>query len=146
MLSRLGEFNNMFDPVLTKQKESDRFDLDWTIIECNEVVCVTRCCISCRESRFNCFSCFIFWQGKDGFLGRCVISPMVRLEGHQTPEPRLQWHKIRRGEEEGGELLAACELFLVRLSCFMFYFYSWHIHWTIHHCLCGLIYIQRPSE
>lgn len=47
---------------------------------------------------------------------------MVRLEGHQTPEPRLQWHKIRRGEEEGGELLAACELFLVRLSCFIFLF------------------------
>lgn len=75
----------------------------------------------CRESCINCFSCFILLQGKDGFLGRCVISPMVRLEGHQTPEPRLQWHKIRRGEEEGGELLAACELFLVSLSCFMFY-------------------------
>ena len=75
----------------------------------------------CRKSGFNCFSCFILLQGKDGFLGRCVISPMVRLEGHQTPEPRLQWHKIRRGEEEGGELLAACELFLVSLSCFMFY-------------------------
>ena len=64
--------------------------------------------------------CFILQQGKDGFLGRCVISPMVRLEGHQTPEPRLQWHKIRRGEEEGGELLAACELFLVSLSFFCF--------------------------
>ncbi|KAL9983693.1 hypothetical protein ACROYT_G005909 [Oculina patagonica] len=50
--------------------------------------------------------------GKDGFLGRCVISPMVRLEGHQTPEPRLQWYRIKRGDEEGGELLAACELFL----------------------------------
>lgn len=90
---------------------------------------MARCCISCRENHFNCFGCFILLQGKDGFLGRCVISPMVRLEGHQTPEPRLQWHKIRRGEEEGGELLAACELFLVSLSCFMFYFYSWHIHY-----------------
>ena len=43
------------------------------------------------------------------------MSPLVRLEGHQIPEPRLQWYKIKRGEEEGGELLAACELFLVWL-------------------------------
>lgn len=50
--------------------------------------------------------------GKDGFLGRCMMTPLVRLEGHQTPEPSLQWYKIRRGEEKGGELLAACELFL----------------------------------
>ena len=58
-------------------------------------------------------------QGKDGFLGRCMMTPLVRLEGHQTPEPSLQWYKIRRGEEKGGELLAACELFLVRLqNCF----------------------------
>nr|XP_058962380.1 myoferlin-like [Pocillopora verrucosa] len=50
--------------------------------------------------------------GKDGFLGRCVMSPTVRLHGHETPEPRLQWFKIKRGDEEGGDLLAACELFL----------------------------------
>ena len=58
-------------------------------------------------------------QGKDDFLGRCMMSPLVRLEGHQTPEPRLQWHKIGRGEEEGGELLAACELFLVRSTIYI---------------------------
>lgn len=50
--------------------------------------------------------------GKDGFLGRCMMSPLVRLEGHQIPEPKLQWYKITRGQEEAGELLAACELFL----------------------------------
>ena len=45
-----------------------------------------------------------------------MMTPLVRLEGHQTPDPSLQWYKIRRGEEKGGELLAACELFLVRLQ------------------------------
>ena len=93
-----------------------------------------RCCISCRESNFNCLSCFILLQGKDGFLGRCVISPMVRLEGHQTPEPRLQWHKIRRGEEEGGELLATCELFLVSLSCFVSLLFLTHLLLIIFCC------------
>ena len=72
-----------------------------------------------KEHLVDCFICFILLQGKDGFLGRCVMSPMVRLEGHQTPEPRLQWYKIKRGAEEGGELLAACELFLVRLLLFV---------------------------
>ncbi|XP_067038375.1 myoferlin-like isoform X1 [Acropora muricata] len=50
--------------------------------------------------------------GKDGFLGRCIMSPLVRLKGHQLPEPPLQWFKITRGQEDAGELLAACELFL----------------------------------
>ncbi|XP_022778128.1 myoferlin-like [Stylophora pistillata] len=50
--------------------------------------------------------------GKDGFLGRCVMSPTVRLHGHETPEPQLQWFTIKRGDEEGGDILAACELFL----------------------------------
>lgn len=61
-------------------------------------------------------------QGKDGFLGRCVMSPSVRLHGHETPEPRLQWFKIKRGDEEGGDLLAACELFLVRVLDFFLMF------------------------
>ena len=58
----------------------------------------------------------ILSQGKDGFLGRCIMSPLVRLEGHQLPEPPLQWFKVTRGQEDAGELLAACELFLVRLK------------------------------
>ena len=61
-------------------------------------------------------------QGKDGFLGRCVMSPTVRLHGHETPEPRLQWFKIKRGDEEGGDLLATCELFLVRVLDFFLCF------------------------
>ena len=66
---------------------------------------------------------------------------MVRLEGHQTPEPRLQWHKISRGEEEGGELLAACELFLVSLSCFGLYLCSQRIYCTFLQCSSGFIYV-----
>ena len=50
------------------------------------------------------------------------MSPTVRLHGHETPEPRLQWFKIKRGDEEGGDLLAACELFLVRVLDFFFMF------------------------
>lgn len=50
------------------------------------------------------------------------MSPTVRLHGHETPEPRLQWFKIKRGDEEGGDLLAACELFLVRILDFFFMF------------------------
>ena len=48
------------------------------------------------------------------------MSPTVRLHGHETPEPRLQWFKIKRGDEEGGDLLAACELFLVRVLDFFY--------------------------
>lgn len=50
------------------------------------------------------------------------MSPTVRLHGHETPEPRLQWFKIKRGDEEGGDLLAACELFLVRVLDFFLCF------------------------
>lgn len=50
------------------------------------------------------------------------MSPTVRLHGHETPEPRLQWFKIKRGDEEGGDLLAACELFLVRVLDFFLRF------------------------
>ena len=53
-----------------------------------------------------------------------MTSPTVRLHGHETPEPRLQWFKIKRGDEEGGDLLAACELFLVRVLDFFFMFFG----------------------
>ncbi|XP_048585076.1 myoferlin [Nematostella vectensis] len=50
--------------------------------------------------------------GKDDFLGRGSLVPIVRLNGYQTPEPELKWIAIKRGQETGGEVLAACELFL----------------------------------
>ena len=47
-------------------------------------------------------------------MGRCIITPTVRLQGHQLPEPRLVWYTVMRGGEQAGQVLAACELFLVR--------------------------------
>lgn len=50
--------------------------------------------------------------GKDDFLGRCMLFPKVRLKGIEAPEPKLLWHKVKRGGQDGGEILAECELFL----------------------------------
>ena len=52
-------------------------------------------------------------QGKDDFLGRCVFYPKVRLKGVESPEARLLWHKVKRGDQDGGEVLIDAELFLV---------------------------------
>lgn len=43
-----------------------------------------------------------------------MLCPKVRLKGIEEPEPKLLWHKVKRGDLDGGELLAECELFLVR--------------------------------
>ncbi|KAL9983681.1 hypothetical protein ACROYT_G005897 [Oculina patagonica] len=51
-------------------------------------------------------------MGKDDFLGRCVLFPKIRLKGIEAPEPKLLWHKVKRGDQDGGEILAECELFL----------------------------------
>ncbi|XP_057307144.1 myoferlin-like [Hydractinia symbiolongicarpus] len=50
--------------------------------------------------------------GKDEYLGRCFVQPMVRLNGSKPPAPRLMWYDVMRGERQCGELLAAFELFL----------------------------------
>lgn len=50
--------------------------------------------------------------GKDDYLGRCVFYPKVRLKGVEAPEAKLLWQKVKRGEEEGGEVLVEAELFL----------------------------------
>ena len=38
---------------------------------------------------------------------------MVKLDPSDARMPVLQWYPIKRGTEDGGELLAAFELFLV---------------------------------
>ena len=43
-----------------------------------------------------------------------MLFPKVRLKGIEAPEPKLLWHKVKRGDQDGGEILAECELFLVR--------------------------------
>ena len=40
---------------------------------------------------------------------------MVKLDPNDARTPVLQWHEIKRGKDEGGELLAAFELFLVSI-------------------------------
>ena len=63
-------------------------------------------------------STVFFHKGKDEFLGRCVAQPMVKLRGSKPPAPRLLWYPIMCGDKATGELLAAFELFLVRLHVF----------------------------
>ena len=48
-------------------------------------------------------------------MGRCIITPTVRVTGHQLPEVRLVWHTLMYGDKQGGQLLVACELFLVNI-------------------------------
>lgn len=55
----------------------------------------------------------ILSQGKDEFMGRCVVTPLVKMNGQEPPSPRLLWYDITRVGEEAGEILAAFELFLV---------------------------------
>lgn len=50
--------------------------------------------------------------GKDEFMGRCVESPVVKLKGQGPPAPKLLWEPIKKGTEDGGEILVAFELFL----------------------------------
>ena len=47
-------------------------------------------------------------------MGRCVESPVVKLKGQGPPAPRLLWEPVKKGREDGGEILVAFELFLVR--------------------------------
>lgn len=50
--------------------------------------------------------------GRDEFMGRCVESPVVKLNGQAPPAPRLLWEPVKKGTEDGGEILVAFELFL----------------------------------
>lgn len=50
--------------------------------------------------------------GQDEFMGRCVVTPLVKMNGQEPPAPRLLWYDITRVGEDAGEILAAFELFL----------------------------------
>ena len=56
------------------------------------------------------------WQGSAEFLGRTTAYPMVKLDPSDPRTPVLQWYSIKKGEQYGGELLAAFELMLVSVS------------------------------
>lgn len=49
-------------------------------------------------------------------MGRCVESPVVKLQGQGPPAPRLLWEPVMKGREDAGEILVAFELFLVRFG------------------------------
>ena len=49
-------------------------------------------------------------------MGRCVESPVVKLQGQGPPAPRLLWEPVKKGKEDAGEILAAFELYLVRFG------------------------------
>lgn len=49
-------------------------------------------------------------------MGRCVVTPLVKMNGQEPPAPRLLWYGITRVGEDAGEILAAFELFLVRTT------------------------------
>ena len=57
--------------------------------------------------------CFLWFQGSAEFLGRTEMAPLVKLDLSNEEQAVLQWHVIRKGTQSGGELLAACDLFLV---------------------------------
>ena len=46
-------------------------------------------------------------------MGRTKAQPMVKLDPDDARTPVLQWHKIKRNNQNGGELLAAFELIKV---------------------------------
>ena len=52
-------------------------------------------------------------QGSAEFLGRTTAYPMVKLDPTDMRTPVLQWFPIMKGATDGGELLAAFELFAV---------------------------------
>ncbi|CAH3022077.1 unnamed protein product, partial [Porites evermanni] len=46
----------------------------------------------------------------DDFLGRCMLTPKVMCG--EDSKSKLRWRKVRRGEQNGGQILTECELFL----------------------------------
>ena len=52
-------------------------------------------------------------QGEAEFLGRTHAYPMVKTDPTDPRTPVLQWYPIKKGDQDGGELLAAFELLLV---------------------------------
>ncbi|CAH1784691.1 unnamed protein product [Owenia fusiformis] len=54
--------------------------------------------------------------GEAEFLGRTVCKPIVKLTPDDSRTALLQWHSVTRGNQEGGELLASFELFLMNGS------------------------------
>ena len=66
---------------------------------------------------------YIDFQAVHGFLGRCIFKPKVRLDGNDgPPQPKLAWRRLRRADQDAGQILVECELFLVRRHTPSFFF------------------------
>ena len=54
------------------------------------------------------------------FIGRAAATPVVKLLDQEYAKPFfppiLQWFPIQRGDDKAGDLLAAFELFQVKLN------------------------------
>ena len=53
----------------------------------------------------------MFLKGQDEFMGRCVVTPLVKMNGQEPPSPMLLWYGVERVGEEAGEILAALNFF-----------------------------------
>jgi hypothetical protein len=49
-------------------------------------------------------------QGDPEFLGRCIVTPKIKLEEEAYDPACLEWFDVFRGPVPAGELLAAFEL------------------------------------
>uniref|UniRef100_T1JKN2 C2 domain-containing protein n=1 Tax=Strigamia maritima TaxID=126957 RepID=T1JKN2_STRMM len=50
--------------------------------------------------------------GEPDYLGRTRLAPVVHLRSDSAFSTKLAWYQIQRGNEDGGEILAAAELYL----------------------------------
>lgn len=75
--------------------------------------------------------------------------PMVKLDPSDARMPVLQWYPITRGQEGGGELLAAFELFLVSDLCQLTllqkhcHTHTVHPHWPPKYTLVAVSFKTR---
>ena len=48
-----------------------------------------------------------------GFMGRTTGRPIIKFEARDDCLARLKWLDVTRGDQDGGSMLAAFELYLV---------------------------------
>lgn len=57
-------------------------------------------------------SVVIFLKGKDEPMGRCMCSPIVKLNPSMGGTPKLLWFPVSKKGRSAGEVLLAAELLL----------------------------------
>lgn len=74
---------------------------------------ITMCDVLEADELMHEFRCPL--QGKDEFLGRCIVKPYIRCESPHPP-PKLDWYPITYFGKDAGEILAAFHLMVVRYA------------------------------